>query len=159
VRDPELEVRLAVPADADAVARVNERAIRLTATESYSPAQIEAWASPVSVAGAAAMIETTITFVGLLDGQVIGFANLVAPDGVVDYLYVDPDVGGRGVARALHAAVEAEAATRGILRLTTTASLLAAPAFTRFGYREVRRDVRAFNGESFPVVHMAKTLS
>ena len=153
-----MEVRRATREDAAAIASVNERAIRLTAAGHYSPGQIEAWASAVTTARAAAMIDDTLTFVALADGRVKGFANLVVPEGEVDQLYVDPAFGRRGVARALCAAVEAAATARGIARLTTTASLFAAPAFARFGYSEVRRVIRAFNGESFPVVLMAKTL-
>jgi putative acetyltransferase len=158
VSDLAIDIRRALPPDADAVSRVNERAIRLSAGSKYSSAQIKAWASPVSVRCAAAMIQNTITFVGVVDGQVVAFASLVLPDGVIDQLYVDPDVGGRGLARALCRVVEAEAATHGLGEVTTTASLLAAPALARFGYTEVGRDVRAFNGESFPIVHMAKVL-
>jgi putative acetyltransferase len=137
---------------------VNERAIRGSTGGLYSAAQIDAWASPVNITATAAMIEDTITIVALVDGRVAGFASLVAAEAVVDMLYVDPDVAGRGVARALCDAVEAEAAACGLHQLTTTASLRAAPPFARFGYVEVSRDVRAFNGESFPVVHMAKSL-
>lgn len=153
-----MEVRRAKREDADAIALVNDRSIRLTATGYYSPGQIEAWASGVSVGKVAAMIDDTVTFVAVVDRRVVGFANLVVPEGEVDQLYVDPAVGRRGVARALCAAIEAEATVRGIARITTTASLLAAPAFARFGYSEVRRVLRPFNGETFPVVVMAKAL-
>jgi putative acetyltransferase len=154
----DVEVRRAVVSDADALLRVNERAIRISAASVYGPEQIEAWAQPLDVGSSRLLIERTTTFVAVATGHVVGFASLVASSGVLDQLYVDPDAGGRGVARSLCGAVEGEAVALGLHRLTTTASLRAAPALARIGYEELHRGERLFNGHRFPVVEMARTL-
>lgn len=55
-------------------------------------------------------------------------------DGLLDMLFVHPDHGGRGVARALVGAVVQEARRRGLRRVHTRASITARPAFERFGF-------------------------
>ncbi|HLM96847.1 MAG TPA: GNAT family N-acetyltransferase [Acidimicrobiales bacterium] len=154
----DVEIRRALVSDADALLRVHERAIRISAAEVYDPEQIEAWASPLDVESSRLLIERTTTFVAVADGRVVGFASLVPSSAVLDQLYVDPDAGGRGVARSLCGAVEGEAVSLGLHRLTTTASLRAAPALSRLGYEELQPGERLFNGRRFPVVEMARTL-
>ncbi len=141
----ELLVRRATTGDAAAVRDVIERAIRGSAASLYSPTQIEAWASGGSRHGVHRMIEETVSFVAEADGAVVGFTNLDGGD--VDQLYVDPEVGGRGVARAPYGAVEEEARRRRIRTPTATASLRAVPAFVRFGFAALERSERPFNGE------------
>ena len=158
MNEDSIKVRPALRGDAEAIRDVNERAIRISAADVYTQEQIDAWASPLSPESAAAMIEQTLAFVAMDGDRVVGFANLVLETGVVDQLYVDPSVGGRGVARLLYDVVEHEAVSRGLRKLTTTASLRAVPAFSRFGYQVIRREERPFNGESFSVVQMAKAL-
>nr|WP_255371682.1 GNAT family N-acetyltransferase [Cellulosimicrobium sp. CUA-896] len=76
------------------------------------------------------------TLVAELDGIVVGFSDL-RPDGLVDMLFVDPRAGGRGVARALLTAVQADARARGIVELRTLASRSARPVFERLGFTVV----------------------
>jgi predicted GNAT family acetyltransferase len=83
-----------------------------------------------------------MTWVASADGEVAGFIAC-EPDGHVDLAFVHPSHQGRGVARALHAEVEAEARRRRLARLFTEASLAARPFFERAGYRVLHHnDVR-----------------
>jgi protein-tyrosine phosphatase len=150
-------VRRAVASDAPDVRRVIELAIRGSSPTLYSRTQIEAWATGGSVEGVLTMIERTVGFVAESNGVVVGFSNL--DGGEVDQLYVDPDVDGTGVARTLYRAVEAEAIERGVTVLTATASLRALPAFRAFGFEELARVDRPFNGATFEVVQMRKQLT
>ncbi len=69
----------------------------------------------------------------VVDGRVVGFSDLV--DGaVLDMLFVHPDAGGRGVAKALVGAVLEHARQIGSERIETQASRSARPAFERFGF-------------------------
>lgn len=142
--------------DSPAVRRVIDRAIRQSAADVYPPEAVHAWADGGSEEKVGRMITTTDAFVATVDGAVVGWANLDAEE--VGQLYVDPDVGGRGVARRLYEAVEGLACARGLTRVTAVASLRAEPAFRRFGFLELARDDRQFNGHSFRVAHMAKCL-
>jgi putative acetyltransferase len=155
--ESEVLIRRAIDDDAIAVREVVERAIRESAAALYSARQIDAWEGGGSRSGVAAMIGGTVAFVAELRGRVVGFANLDGSD--VDQMYVDPGFEGRGFARRLYEAVEWEARSRSLDCVTATASLRAVDAFTRFGFNEVRRTERSFNGESFAVVEMNKDLT
>jgi putative acetyltransferase len=102
-------------------------------------------------------IETTAAFVAVIDGQVIGWANLDGAD--VDQLYVDPDHGGNGVARRLYETIEDLARAHDAPRLTAVASLRAMPVFRRFGFTEVRQDERSYDGYAYRVADMVKQLA
>jgi putative acetyltransferase len=149
-------VRRALPADAEAVTGLIERAIRISTAGAYPADAVEAWATGRTAEAVRAMIELTDGFVATVGEAVVGWANLDGDE--VDQLYVDPDAGGQGVARRLYETVEALARANGLDQLTAVASLRSEPAFRRFGFREVDTDQVAFNGHTFTVVRMAKQL-
>jgi putative acetyltransferase len=150
----EVTNRSATPSYAPAVRDVIERAIRRSAKDLYSPEQIDAWAGGRSNESVRLMIEQTVAFVAVSEARVVGFTNLAESE--VDQLYVDPEVGGRGIARLLYEAVEEEARARRLPFLTATASLRAEPAFVAFGFRPVSRIERPFGGQTFAVCVMQK---
>jgi putative acetyltransferase len=154
--DAPVSIRHAERRDAADVQRVVERAIRRSAVVEYRAAQIDAWASGGTEDGAADMIDRTVAFVAESDGRVVGFSNLDRDD--VDQMYVDPDFEGRGVARRLYDAVEAEARARGVTELTVTASLRAVAAFRAFSFAAEQERDRSYNGETFRVFGMTKVL-
>jgi putative acetyltransferase len=145
-----------LPADAEAVTGLIERAIRISTAGAYPADAVEAWATGRTAEAVRAMIEVTDGFVATVGEAVVGWANLDGDE--VDQLYVDPDAGGQGVARRLYETIEALARANGLDQLTAVASLRAEPAFHRFGFREVDTDQVAFNGHTFMVVRMAKRL-
>ena len=120
--------------DAGSTREVFEAAIRGTAAAYYTPEQIDAWcpATHDPQAWAAARARAW-TIVAEVDDRVVGFSDL-RDDGELDMLFVAPEAGGRGVARALVAEVLAEARRRQLSRVTTRASRAARPAFERFGF-------------------------
>jgi putative acetyltransferase len=117
VSDP--EVRRALPADAVAVIGVIERAIRVSAAGAYPADAVEAWATGRTVEAVRAMIEVTDGFVATVGDDVVGWANLDGDE--IDQLYVDPDAGGRGVARRLYETIEAQARADGLDQLQAVA--------------------------------------
>ena len=145
----DLQVRPAAPSDAAALAAIAVRAIMVTAAGSYGEAQLEAWAGGFTPARLAEAIASTFVVVAEVDGHPGGFASLVVrgtPTGELDLLYVDPDHGGQGVARALDDAVEAEARQQGCTALVADASLLADPVLQHLGYRVLRRYDKVHEG-------------
>ena len=120
--------------DAEATAQVFMAAIHETARQDYTVEQVNAWApGDIDVEGWGQGRSTSHTFVACIAGEVVGFSDFT-DDGVVDMLFVRPDAGRRGVARALVTRVLDEAAAAGHGRLETHASLTARPAFERFGF-------------------------
>jgi putative acetyltransferase len=150
------EVRRAAVGDSHRVHAVRQRAILGSAAGLYDADALEAWASGGSEDDLRHKIKTTEGFVAVIGGQVVGWANLDGAE--VEQLYVDPDHGGVGVARRLYETIEDLATAHGARRLTTVASLRAVPVLRRFGFTEVRRDDRSYNGRTYGVADMVKRL-
>lgn len=150
------DVRRAAVGDVPAVHEVRQRAIRESAAGLYDAVALEAWASGGSEDELRRKIATTIAFVAVVRGQVVGWATLDGAE--VEQLYVDPDHGGTGLAWRLYKTIEDVARTHGAPRLTAVASLRAIPVFRRFGFTELRREDRSFSGQTFEVADMTKRL-
>ncbi|PPK94744.1 putative acetyltransferase [Kineococcus xinjiangensis] len=121
-------------ADAGDTWRVFHAAVHGTASRDYTPEQIQAWAPPtVDEAAWQRRRSASHTYLACLGGAVVGFSDFT-DEGLLDMLFVHPDAGGRGVARALVTHVLHEAAAAGHHRLHVHASLTARPAFERFGF-------------------------
>ncbi|WP_271220770.1 GNAT family N-acetyltransferase [Streptosporangium carneum] len=120
--------------DAQATLDVFYRAIRVTASRDYDPAQLAAWASPdIDPADWATARKEATTWVAEIDGTVVGFTD-IDPTGYIDMMFVDPRVGRTGVAGALLDRVTEIARSREVGELTVNASLTARPFFERRGF-------------------------
>ena len=90
-----VNLRRAVPADADAVAEVLVRS-RAEAMPwlavVHTPGEVREWAEHV-------LIPTRMTWVAKVDGRIVGVAAV--HDGWLDQLYVLPEAQGHGVGRSL----------------------------------------------------------
>ncbi|ONI76772.1 hypothetical protein BWI15_05675 [Kribbella sp. ALI-6-A] len=154
-----ISVRSYESGDAEATWEAYFRAIRDTASKDYSAEQIAAWApESVDLAEWNERRSAAHTFVAVVGGRVVGFSD-VTGDGLLDMLFVHPDAGGRGVARALVEAVVAKARELGLSELRTHASRTARPAFERFGF-EVERanDQNRIRGQNVPNYDMRLTV-
>ncbi len=156
-----MNVRRAVPQDAESLASTARRAITITAAHAYDDAQVNQWSGHFTDTLLADSIATTTVFV-VEDGRTMcGFANLlVAPGGraVLDHLYVDPDYVGRGLARLAVGAVETEATRRRVPRLWVDASLLAAPVLEHLGYVVEERYDKLVGALTYPNAWLSKPL-
>lgn len=109
-------------------------AVRRTAVRDYTEDAVRAWAPDViDLDSWGRRRAAAHTSVACVDSRVIGFSD-VTDDGLLDMLFVHPDHGGEGVARALVRQVLKEAADMGLRRVVTHASRTARPAFERFGF-------------------------
>lgn len=127
-------VREYTPQDAKPTWDVYFRAVRDTASKDYSPEQVAAWApESVDLRVWNKRRSSAHTFIATVAGRVVGFSD-VTDAGLLDMLFVHPQAGGRGVARALVSAVISSARKMGLPRLVTHASRTARPVFERFGF-------------------------
>lgn len=120
-----------------AMARLFREAVHVACAGEYSPEEREAWA-PAGMDAEAwgerfARSLTLLAFVE--EGELAGFGNVFAEEGLLDCLYVGPRWQGRGIGAALCDALEPLAG--GTVRVH--ASLTARGFFERRGYRMVRR--------------------
>ncbi len=146
--------------DAEALARLAIRAIRMIGPHGYTPEQVAVWAARH---GDAARFESRAqaghTILVAVDGEDRPCAYaLLEPDGHLDHLYCDPDHTRRGLVDELLAATEAEAREWAVARLFTEASELARPAFERAGYRVTHRRDFAVDGVAIHNFAMEKEL-
>ena len=120
--------------DAEPTWQVFRAAVRVTAAADYTPEQVEAWSpDEVDLEAWGRRRAAAWAVVAVEGDRVVGFSDLT-DDGVLDMLFVHPDVGGQGVARLLVEAVLGEARRRGLTRVVTHASRTARPAFERLGF-------------------------
>lgn len=135
---PQLNVKRFVADDAGATAHIFFDAVRLGTTGYYDERQRNAWAVEVPDNDAwLERLQSQQTFVAEYDTRLVGFMTLDEL-GHIDLAFVVPDLMGKGVARALHKRLEAEALRLGIGKLDTEASHLARRFFERQGWSVVR---------------------
>jgi putative acetyltransferase len=134
-------IRSYTDADAEPLAQIYLRAVRLTGPRDYTPAQVAAWTSLAPDAARIRMLngDGRETFVAeAADGTLLGFTDL-EPDGHVNFLYGAPEAAGRGVAAALTDALQARAQARGRVRLHVEASEAARRFYLNRGWSELAR--------------------
>lgn len=141
-----LHIRPYEPRDAAALRAVFHASVHGLAAAHYRPEQLNAWAPQAHDAAQwAARMQANQPFVAWADppgaagpSAIAGFADL-QPTGYIDMFFVAPAFARRGVARALMAHIEAQAAQRGIARLHADVSLAAEPLFAASGFGVVAR--------------------
>lgn len=138
-------IRLATPADAEAICRVHQRAIRISCAESYGPEVVSQWADTRHPQMYLEVMREETMFVAERAGTVVGFCCVLGNE--VRGLYVDPDAGRGTGRRLLHKAEEVAMASQAA-ELRVTATLNAVPFYERAGYQRlhiatVRRPERA----------------
>jgi putative acetyltransferase len=127
--------------DAEGTWRAFDESVSRTAALYYTPAQIAAWnPGTVDLKQWNGRRARAWTIVADAEAKIAGFSDLTA-DGELDMLFVHPDFGGRGVARALVSAVLDEARRRGLPEVRTHASRAARPALERLGFVTDRENV------------------
>ncbi len=145
---------------------MKRRAIRESAKDFYTHEELEAWVESANPTRGREIVVDNEAFVAIADdgNRIIGLTNLEylqAPDttqGEIGQLYVDPDFGGRGVARALLAAALELAISHGSRQLQATASRRSEPVFAACGYEQVRRQMKEFNGHTYDSAIMMRQL-
>lgn len=150
-------VRRFASSDAPQIAVVFRTAILDIDPELYTSSQLEAWAARSDAAELAERCASALTWVVEVDDVVVGFIACET-DGHIDLAFVHPEHQGRGLARILYGAMEAEARGRGWRRLFTEASHAARPFFERAGYRVVARNEVRVGDETLVNWSMEKLL-
>jgi putative acetyltransferase len=160
-----IHIRPFQPGDAAALRAVFHASVHGLAAAHYRPDQLNAWA-PLAhdTAQWAARMQANQPFVAWADdasapgtAAIAGFADL-QPTGYIDMFFVAPAFARRGVARALMAHIEAQAAQRGIAQLHADVSLAAEPFFAASGFAVMARQQPEREGIVLHNARMAKAL-
>lgn len=155
-----INIRNAEITDAPALAGIFYRAVHAIPDRLYTAEQKSAWA-PEQDADTKYRWQQRIVdqkpFVALLGDQPAGFISL-DPNGLVDMLFVEPNLQGQGIARDLYRQMLAEAKAFGLTRLTVEASDAARPFFEARGFTTVARQIIERRGVSLNNTKMQKTI-
>lgn len=152
-----LTIRTSQPADAPAIAELFHRTVREVNSADYTPAQIAAWAGAAPDPGKwRARLAAKKTWVGDDAGRICGFAEF-EDTGHIDAVYVHADYQGKGVASRLLERIEAEAASLGVARLFTEASITARPFFEARGFAVIAVQEVPYGGSNFINYRMERT--
>lgn len=147
------------PDDAPALLALFRDTIRRVNCRDYSPEQIAAWASDdIDTVAWYGRFAGRFVPVAEEGGRPVGFAEL-GTDGHIDRVFVSADHQGRGIGRALLAAVVAEARRAGAPRLFTEASITARPFFESQGFTVLAPQVVTCRGVELVNYRMERRLA
>jgi GNAT superfamily N-acetyltransferase len=125
-------IRLATAGDAEAICRVAIRTLRQTNARDYSADDIARLVAGFSPQRIAAFIARRPFYVAIVQGSIVGTANL---DGAAARaVFVDPDHQGKRIGSGLMAAVEDNARARAVATLHVQSSITAEGFSRTLGY-------------------------
>lgn len=133
-------------------------ATRESNARDYHPDLIERWAPrDRDMAEWAERLRRTNPFVAVIGDAIVGMAEIDG-DGAIDYFYVHPKFQSLGVGKALLVALEVEATSHGVSRITLDASVTAHPFFLAQGFQVTEARPSLVIGHPAPNFAMLKVL-
>ena len=152
-----IEVRHAIPDDAEALTEVNIRSIReiCGATGDYTPEQLAFWVSNKTPTQFLKWManEDMRLYTGLIDDVVSG-VGLLDLSGQILLLYLVPEAQGKGLGKALLQEMENEARYWDLSKLALESTTVARAFYESQGYRNLGPSSR-----KMPAFRMEKTLA
>jgi putative acetyltransferase len=163
----EIEVRLACPSDAEAIAVAHRDSIHSIGPGFYPEDVVEAWASGLNAAvyiNAMHGGEVFFIAVGDIDNKpaVLGFSSDYRIEGSRHgtSVYVRGSMARHGIGSTLQRAAEAHAVANGASKIEIQASLAAVEFYKHHGFEELSRgETRLMSGLPIACVYMNKTLT
>jgi len=151
-------IRIAEPSDLESILDCFEASIRGTCTRHYTSEQIEKWLQGKfnTVRWLDAIKQQYFLVANNKSDSVAGFASLTT-QGEIDFMYLRPEVQGKGLASELITRITAKASASQLSRLTTYASLTATPFFEQHGFHLVRSNKVEIEGVSLMNNYMEKS--
>jgi putative acetyltransferase len=135
-----VRLRAASADDAPALAAIHARAIGALDTTYYTTAELAAWSARMTPERFRALLPTRrvtvaeiVTYAG---PRIVGYAQLLPDEGVIEAVYVDPDFSRRGIGAALVRAVEDDGRALGLPGIVLDATLNSIAFYAAQGYRQ-----------------------
>lgn len=159
-----VDIRPAVPDDAEAIVAVHYAAVHGTAAADYDEETCRSWSPPVDGERLAAYrhseaAEGWLSMVAVSSGRVVGFAMIVPDMSELRAVYVAPDVGRRGIGARLLREAESLARAHGLCALRLDSSLTAERFYAAHGYvSQGRAEHTLRSGVRMACVPMRKVL-
>ena len=145
--------------DESALFRVFFSAVHDTASQDYTPEQVDAWA-PADIAPElwADHMNALQPFVVEHGADIVGYADL-QPNGYIDHFFVAGPHARQGVGTRLMKHVQQEAQRLGMAEMTADVSKTAEPFFLRHGFHVVKRGFPIRRGVTLENALMRKALA
>ncbi|MGR5209455.1 GNAT family N-acetyltransferase [Vibrio rotiferianus] len=154
-----LEIRRFESGDEETLRTLLYNTVRKICINDYTDEQVSAWAPNIYVAEDwDKKIASLNPFIAILDGQVVGYADL-QPDGYVDHFFCHWQHQGKGVGNALMQQLIAEGARNFNNRLYANVSLTAKPFFERHGFIVIKQQSVDIRGQTLTNFLMEKELN
>lgn len=141
-----MRLRKYLPSDCCALAELFFDTVHTVNAKDYTQEQLEVWATGNVDTDAwnKSFLEHN-TIVSECDGAITGFGDMDS-SGYLDRLYIHKDYQGLGIAKAIVAELERQAAAFGVTEFTTYASITAREFFIKQGYHVVASNTVVRNG-------------
>lgn len=157
-----VQLRKANSSDDTAILDVHRAAIRAINPDRYTGDEVDAWAAAQDDPSQYPLDDQTqyLAVAETEDNRLVGFVGLDLPDGVLETLYVHPDVQGEGIGATLLAHAEKRLRDYGHDVCIMAASRNAVPFYRRHGYSGEDETFTLKMGETpLEFVRMEKVLS
>lgn len=153
-----MKIRKFQRGDEEAISKLHNETVREINGKDYSKEQIESW-SPILTKfdKMIEMLENNITYVALLDTQIVGFGEL-SEKGEMKRLYTHKNHQGKGVGSALLEILEEEAKKMGMKEINLESSITAKTFYEAKGYRCIGEKTMDFQGVKHQDWAMVKKL-
>jgi GNAT superfamily N-acetyltransferase len=142
-----MEIRRALPSDAEEISRVIVRALDETNGPDYPPHVITAVAANFSPERVAEKLAARRAYVAIVDGAIAGTASL--DGGVIRSVYVDPTYQGKGIGARLMNVLEGLAREQAVSTLSVPSSITAEGFYRKLGFVYVRDE---FHGDEQTII-------
>jgi putative acetyltransferase len=154
-----LRIRPYAAADLDTLIALFRNTVRAISRSDYTLEQLIAWApDEIDRDHWLVRLGASSTWVAAEGARIAGFISM-EPEGHLDMLYVGPEFQRRGIASALLRSLAHSARSRGLVRLSTEASISARPFFDRQGFRIIAPQTVVRRGQELGNFRMARAVS
>ena len=135
-----IKIKKATPDDLDEILKVFKESIVTLASKDYNSDQLAAWTASVNNTGRwLTAIEEQYFLLAVKDGMIAGFGSLQNGD-YLDFLFVNKDYTGRGIANRLFQELEQESQKQGKKKISAYVSKTALGFFQKNGFKLIRKN-------------------
>lgn len=154
-----ITIRHATPDDAWDVVRVHFDSVHHVAAKDYPVEILNEWSPPVSEERVRKFLNNgaDVKLVAQVNGDVVGFGELLTDKNQLGAVYVASSAVGRGVGKSIMACLEDIAKQKNVTFLEMESSVTAFPFYQKLGYVTVKHSLhRLGNGLEMACIKMRK---
>ena len=136
-----IKIKKATAYDLDIILEVFKESIETLAKNDYNPDQIAAWTASANNTGRwLTAIEEQCFLLAVMDEVIAGFGSLKGGD-YLDFLYVNKNYSGRGIANRLFQELEQESYRLGKTQISAYVSKTALGFFQKKGFKQIKENI------------------